>query len=250
MGLLNKMIKSYQQMRKEEKANLARVAAYNAKQSAIAATPKTFSPPYSFIGAPTRIGDATVAYRYPIALRDPDHTALLAAFSTGEYLFSMEQESGTTYAVIGERRVGIIEDRYDMIADWISRGDPYRLYLNSYTEGDSCRLFLVFYKDKSAAHKWREQSSVSLISYKSKSAQEVSAFLLSKEEVEIGEEYFGNDDDDCVVTYRGDKIGKVPAKIGQRISESGYSYAEIEDVLSESNDNGDDIYRPVIRIYW
>lgn len=249
MGLLNKMIKSYQQVRKEEKANLARVAAYNAKQSAIASTPKTFSPPYSFIGAPMRIGDATVAYRYPVDLCDPDHTALLSAFSTGEYLFSMEQESGATYAVIGERRVGIIEDRYDMIADWISRGDPYRLYLNSYTEGDSCHLFLVFYKDKSAAHKSREQSVVALVAYKGAAKQEIIECMTSKLEVNL-EEFYAGDDVDIVATYRGEAIGTLPPKASARVAEFGYAYAEIEKLQKERANNGDAIYSPVIRIYW
>ena len=101
-----------------------------------------------------------------------------------------------------------------------------------------------------APHKHKEQSIVPLSAYKGKARQEISACLYSKEEVQIGEEDFGNDDDDAVVTYKGEAIGKVPAKIRKRLAEDGYSYAEIDDVLEEENDNGAEVYHPVIRIYW
>lgn len=245
MGLFRKLIQAYKDDKRETAKFLAQVKAAEERKAAEAAAPKRFC-----FYPPTKIGDATQAYRYVVTLSEPAIDVLESAISTEQYSLEVEQSDGVTYALFSGLRAGVISERYDMIADWLRRGDPLLLFLSGRTADQVYSLVLVFYKDKSAPHKWREQSSVSLIAYKSKSAQEVSAFLLSKEEVEIGEEYFGNDDDDCVVTYRGDKIGKVPAKIGLRISESGYSYAEIEDVLSESNDNGDDIYRPVIRIYW
>ena len=109
----------------------------------------------------------------------------------------------------------------------------FKIFLNNYTEGQDCRIIIVFYKDKSAPYKHREQTVVPLSAYKGRARQEISSFLYSKEEVEIGEEYFGNDDDAAVVTYKGEAIGKVPAKIRKRIEEDSYVFAEIEEILNK-----------------
>ena len=250
MGLLKKLVKAYKDDRRETQAFLARVEAQKAREAAIAAAPKKYSPSYHAAFAPTKIGDMTQAYRYGLVLGAPVPEVLKAAFEAEQYLFEAKQADGIIYAMLGGQVAGIINERCDMIADWIRRNEPFRLFLNSYTEGEDCKLILVFYKDKSAAHKWREQDVVSLTAYKGKARQEISAYLQSKEEVEIGTEHFGNDDDDAVVTYRGEAIGKVPAKIRSRIEDDGYSYAEIEEVIEEENSNGDEVYHPIIRIYW
>lgn len=251
MGLLKKLVKAYKDDRKETQAFLARVEAQKAREaSPVVSLPKEHKPPFMFIGAPIKIGDMTQAYRYGIVLDSPDHDALKAGFEFNEFQFGIEKCGDTIYALLMERRAGIISAKCDMISDWLSRGEPIRLYLNTYTEGQDCKLCLVFYKDKSAAHKWREQSVVPLTVYKGRARQEISACLTSKEEVKIGEEYFGNNDDNAVVTYKGEAIGKVPSKIRKRIIEDNYAYAEIEEIIQEENDNGDDVYHPLIRIYW
>lgn len=287
MGLFKKLVKAYKDDRRETQAFLAKVEAEKPKQtqtrseqkplkqkiidhvkaeftssdnhhpdssktfvSSSVATPKKYSPSFRFVCAPTKIDDMTQAYRYGFALSDIVPEVLKAAFEAEQYLFEVKQADGIIYAMLGGQIAGIVNERCEMISDWIRRDEPFRLFLNSYTEGEDCKVFLVFYKDKSAAHKWREQSVVPLTAYKGKARQEISAYLYTKEEVEIGEEYFGNDDDDAVVTYKGEAIGKVPPKIRNRIAEDGYSYAEIDELIEEENDNGDDIYHPVIRIYW
>ncbi len=250
MGLLKKLIKAYKDDKKQSQEFLAKVEAHQAKQAAIASAPKKYSPPFMFLGAPTKIGDMTQAYRYGLILADPIHDVLKSSFEAEVFHFDVEQIDGITYALLNGSRAGVITERCDMINDWIKRGQPFKIFLNSYTEGQDCRIIIVFYKDKSASYKHREQSVVPLSAYKGRARQEISSLLYSKEEVEIGEEYFGNDDDDVVVTYKGEAIGKVPAKIRKRIEEDNYSYAEIEEIVEEENDNGDDIYHPIIRIYW
>ena len=261
MGLLKKIIKAYKDDRRESQAFLARVEAHKAREAALleaqksheaalAAAPKKYSASSTYVFAPSKIGDMTQAYRYGFSLGAPVPEVLKASFEAEEYLFDVKQTDGITYAMLGGQVAGIVNERCDMISDWIQKELPFRLFLNNYTECEDCKVILLFYKDKSAAHKWREQSVVSLTAYKGKARQEISAYLDSKDEVKIGDEYFGNDDDDAVVTYNGEAIGKVPPKICKRIVEDNYAFAEIEEIIQEENSSGDEVYHPVIRIYW
>lgn len=246
-ALVKLIIKTIRESREaDERANAVVVGSAPAPVS----IPKKYSPPFTFIGSPGTIGDTIEAYRYGFVLSDIQPEILKAGFEAGEYAFTIHEEEGVYYAQLLGANAGIIPERGDMIADWLKRGDPIRLFLNTYTENEDCRVIIVFYKNKSAAHAWREQSVVSLTAYKGRARQEISCYLFAKAELEIGEEDFGKDDDDAVVTYHGEAIGKVPSKIRSRLADDGYAYAEIEEIIEEDNDNGDYICRPVIRIYW
>lgn len=216
---------------------------------------KTFSSSIPLSLVPPSIDDKTQAYRYLHPLNVLDFDLLVTVFEEREYMLEIEQENGFTYAIIRGQRLGYISEHFDMIADFIQRGDPIKFFLKEYEEGKECIVKIVFYKDKAAPHKWREQTVVPLVSYKSSEFQDFACCAYSKEEVTFRKYYGRNNSLTFIVLNDGYEIGKVPKKIANRIESDGYSYAEIEEVIEEEDEDDYDgdsetIYHPVIRIYW
>ena len=113
MGLFKKIAQSYKQSQQESKEFFARVEADNRRKAAaglssaqIQRSPKKYVPPFSFIGAPAKIGDMTQAYRYGYALIGPNHVELKKAFDADQYLFDIELADGITYVKLNGSRVG------------------------------------------------------------------------------------------------------------------------------------------------
>lgn len=217
-------------------------------------SPFVYKPPFMYLGAPTKIGDTTQAYRYAIKVASPFHEILKDGFDSGEYNFSVDQIDGEYWLTLCGKPAGKLIEKTEMIGDWLHRGDPYRIYLRDYTYEQDCNLILVFYKDKSAPHKWREQTVVPLMSYRGKALQEVSSYLYPKEEVTLEENAYQFDciqsEEDVAVCYKGELIGKLPAKYASKVISSGATFAEIEEIVDSKDSNGNDFSRPVIRIYW
>ena len=159
-----------------------------------------------------------------------------------DWNFTPKDINGDIHLFLGDDDVGVLVDRVDMLRDWLKRGDPFLLYFENLSKENGCLGRIAFYRDKRKGNEWREQTVVSLVSYKSGEKQEVLESLQEGDEVQIEEE----DDDNVSITSDDQMIGKLPKKYARRCVEEGAHSAFIEKL--EYDEVGK--MQPFIRIYW
>lgn len=137
--------------------------------------------------------------------------------------------------------------RSDMLADWVKRGDPYKIYLaNINTETKEVHIFIAFYRSIESMMKGRESQVVKLTSYSSEEKQEVIALLNENDELDIEVDYTDDGDEVYNVVSMGESIGKLPKKIVRRLEEEDFSKCFVDHIDFDENDR----YVPYIKIYW
>ena len=106
---------------------------------------------------------------------------------------------------------------------------------------------IAFYDDPRPRNSFREQQVVELVSYKAEAKQETIAFLKNGDPLTLEDDEQGR----FFVAYCTEEIGKLPKKIEARIEDEGEPWGLfVEELRTEETDEGDNIYRPVVRIYW
>lgn len=137
--------------------------------------------------------------------------------------------------------------RSDMLADWIKRGDPYKIYLaNINTETKEVHIFIAFYRSVDSMMKGRESQVVKLTSYSSEEKQEAIALLNENDELDIEVDYTDDGDEIYNVVSMGEPIGKLPKKIVRRLEEEDFAKCIVDHIDFDENDR----YVPYIKIYW
>lgn len=201
------------------------------------------------------VDGASRQYRYEFNFTPNDEAsagtlwALTGASRYTAYELTPRLSENTVQLYFNGALVGAAAFKYDMFADWISRGDPLKVYL---LEADRAagvfRAAVDFYQDRRKTNSFREQSVVGLISFKGKTKQETISLLSSGQEVEIDDL---SDESALVVAYRGEPIGKLPASLKRKISDEGITLVTFErSEIAGETDDGDDVEQPFVRIYW
>lgn len=201
---------------------------------------------------PSMLDGAPLAYHYekvPIVTTEQTEAGALSMAAEHRWELTPKIDGDKVKLFFDDFCMGIMDQRADMMIDWIKRGDPYKIILQNYnTETLSCVVYLAFYRDHFKGQQWREQSIVTLTGYKSKAKQETISFLSAGDELELDEDY--DHEGSVVVLYRGDEIGKLPGKMASKYLAEGCFGARIEQVDEELNDNADYVYTPIVRIFW
>lgn len=191
---------------------------------------------------PSRKDGAPLIYNYRVKITVTDEDCLRRHHAEKDWSFTPKDINGDIHLFLGNDDIGILVDRVDMLRDWLRRGDPFLLCFENLSEENGCFGHIAFYRDKRKGNEWREQTVVSLISYKSGEKQEVIEYLNEGDEVQIEEE----DDDNVIITSNDEMIGKLPKKYVRRCVEEGVHSAFIEKL--EYDEGGK--MQPFIRIYW
>lgn len=160
-----------------------------------------------------------------------------------EKIVEVEAEGDEIQLIHSGEIFGTIQDsdKARMVQDYKKRGNPVHAILLA----DGERVNLRFYRNLAAEAQNREQTVVTLTSYRGKAKQEVLSCLEQGDELEL------EDAENGVEVYRkGELIGKLPGKEAKRHLDGGAYLVTVEEVAEEMNDNGDYVYIPTVRIFW
>lgn len=201
---------------------------------------------------PSKIGDAPIVYRYnnvPIIANAETGKAVTQMAAENRWELTAQHDGTAVNVYYGSTCIGVLNERSDMMVDWLRRGDPYKMIMQNYnTDTQSCVVMLVFYRDKFKNQQNREQSVFVITGHKGKAKQEAISFLGVGDELDLEEDF--DHAGAVIVSYQGDEIGKLPAKAAARYISDGCYGARVEQIDDDINENGDIVYTPSIRIYW
>lgn len=202
---------------------------------------------------PHFVDGATRAYRYEFEFI-PTNSDILDALPMTPFTRSYELTPSTaagevTLYLCGEP-VGRTTFKADMFSDWLKRGDPMRIFLLSVdAKSEKCTAAVDFYRDRRKSDGWREQTVSALINFRGQAKQEAISFLSEGEELDFDD--FDEDSNRISIECQGEAIGNLPAPLVKRHREEGITFIVFErSEVIETTDDGDDIEKPFVRIFW
>lgn len=202
------------------------------------------------------VDGASRQYRYEFNFTPNDETSAGTLWAlTGVSRYTAHEltprlSGNTVQLYFNGALVGAAAFKYDMFADWISRGDPLKVYLlEADRDAGVFRAAVDFYQDRRKKHSWREQSTVALTAFKSRAKQEIISLIAEGQELDLGDTF--DESKPIPVTYRGEPIGNLTANASRKVRDEGASLIVFEKTeLAGETDDGDDIEQPFVRIYW
>ena len=202
------------------------------------------------IVVPSRIGDAKLVYHYDREkAKNVNYGAVSEMVSAKSWELGAKLVNGVIWLTLNGNPVMQLESdfRAKMLADWIQRGDPYKIYIqNVNTETKDVVLSLAFYRTVESMTKGHEYQVVKLQSYAGEDKQEAIAFLGENDELEIEDDYTDDGDEVHHVVSQIGPIGRLPRQVEKRIAEEGYYKCYVDRIDYDENDR----YVPYVRIYW
>lgn len=188
-------------------------------------------------------------YSYTVKLHLTNKAKLVEQAMAKEFMLEPVLVGNEVHVLSGGADVGILLERCDMVKDWLKRGDPYFLCVQSLMDDDTstCTALLVFYRDRRKGQEHREQTVVSLVGYKSAEVQNNICLLHEGEELKIeeGDEREGQ----MNVTVDGLFLGRLPTKIVKRYEEDDVYGVFFEGTEDEETSKGN-VDKPLVRIIW
>lgn len=198
------------------------------------------------ITIPEEKDGAPLQYTYTVKISLLDEAALRHHHKNKEWYFIPKDIDGEMHLFLGDDDIAILNQREDMLRDWIRRKDPYIICFKNLSEKNGATAFIAFYKDKRKGNEWREQIVVALTSYKSSEKQDIIELMHPGEEVFLEEDETG-----VAVMVDGEPIGKLPQKYATRFIEEGIYAAFLEKTeYDDGGNNSNYKERPYIRIFW
>ena len=202
------------------------------------------------IVVPSRIGDAKLVYHYDREkAKNVNYGAVSEMVSAKSWELGAKLVNGVIWLTLNGNPVMQLESdfRAKMLADWIQRDDPYKIYIpNVHTETKDVVLSLAFYRTVESMTKGHEYQVVKLQSYAGEDKQEAIAFLGENDELEIEDDYTDDGDEVHHVVSQIGPIGRLPRQVEKRIAEEGYYKCYVDRIDYDENDR----YVPYVRIYW
>ena len=193
---------------------------------------------------PSEKGDATLAHQYSIHMPESNIDIAWKAAEEKRWYLTASIVDGNIHLFSGDDDIGILNERANMMKDWLRRGDPYLIILENVNSETGCTVRLVFYRDQKKQYANCEQSVVALVSYKSEAKQDNQAGMMDGEEVEARRNY---KKDNCVVISAAfGPIGNLPKMYAKRYIEEGAALV----VLDHCEVDDDYKDKPFVRIYW
>lgn len=171
-------------------------------------------------------------YAYDVSVLVTDEIKLTACLLAGEKVLSLN-DTGDVVHVLNEEGdvIGTLQDRVEMLRDWITRGDPYEFGLKQFHEDGTLTARIAFYRDRKKGQDWREQTVVALTAFSSEAKQDLIGCCEVGQELQVHE-----DGDQVIVTDRGEEeMGKIPAKYAKRIIEEGVYGVFFEKTIETSS---------------
>lgn len=187
-------------------------------------------------------------YSYTVKLHLTNKAKLVEQAMAKEFMLEPVLVGDEVHVLSGGADVGILLERCDMVKDWLKRGDPYFLCVQSLMDDGTptCTALLVFYRDRRKGQEHREQTVVSLVGYKSDEVQNNICLLHEGEELEIEED---DEEEQMNVTVDGLFLGRLPAKIVKRYEEDDVYGVFFEGTEDEETSKGN-VDKPLVRIIW
>lgn len=201
---------------------------------------KIYSFEYSMVSS--MFDGVPLAYEYSgINVKNFDQSVYQEIIETGEFCLNVKTDNDKIILIWREFVLGFVEaQKYVRMAiDFEKRGETVK----AYAEKKDCVLF-AFYKDKKKGLQNRETTETKLTAYKSESKQEEIFFLTDNDELTIDE------DTGYVETEGFEAIGKVPAKILNKIKKEGYKACFFDHKELEDSEADEAVYIPYIKVYW
>ena len=166
MGLFSKILSSAKQPETPKpQNNTSQVSASAAPKPYIPSTPKK----EVNITIPEWKDGAERKYWYSVKINVTDMKTLSERAIAKEFLLDVKEISGEIHVFSGNNDIGILEDKVDMIQDWLKRNDPYFFCMEHVYPDEPekpCTGILAFYHDKRKGQEWRDQTVVALTAYK------------------------------------------------------------------------------------
>ena len=244
MGLFSKILSSAKQPETPKpQNNTSQVSASAAPKPYIPSTPKK----EVNITIPEWKDGAERKYWYSVKINVTDMKTLSERAIAKEFLLDVKEISGEIHVFSGNNDIGILEDKVDMIQDWLKRNDPYFFCMEHVYPDEPekpCTGILAFYHDKRKGQEWRDQTVVALTAYKGEEKQSTICFCKEGEELQLEEDY--EHEDTIIVLSCGGEIGKLPKKYAKKYLDEDaygvfYGKTEFDDDYKE---------KPFVRIIW
>lgn len=199
---------------------------------------------YEFDGqmVPKMVDGIPLAYKYFfVPINNFDKSVYQEIIEDGNFGLEVLIEGEQLKLVWNESVLGFVNaQKYvQMAIDFERRREQIKAYAQY--EG---KAVLAFYKDKKKGLQNRETTETKLTSYKSNSKQEEIFFLTDIDELSIDEE------SGVVETEDFEAIGKVPAKILNKIKKEGYKACFFDHKELEDSEADEAVYIPYIKVYW
>lgn len=199
---------------------------------------------------PSKIGNAQMVYHYSgIKIDKLNYNAALEAHESKNWELTAKEENGEIVLFSLGNRIGNVgPERKLMLFDWIKRGDPYKVLLETIdTEKREAYVFLAFYRSAFSRMGNREYTLAKVAKCGTNDRQEVIALLDEGDEIEIVEDVDENGDDIITLDTNFGDIGVLGAKLQKKVSEEGAVACFIDHVdYNEETEK----YTPYVRIYW
>lgn len=194
---------------------------------------------------PEKKDGASLAYRYSVPFSPSNPDALLSAAKEKRWYLSAKQMGREIHLFSEGTDLGVLNERADMVSDWIRRNEPYLIILERMNSETGCTVMLVFYRDKQKYYANKEQAVTALTGYKSEDKQAAILSLNAGDELEAEEDY--EKEGRVLVSDMGEAIGSLPKKYAERFISEGASLI-IFDHGEEDEENS--VTKPFIKIFW
>ena len=208
------------------------------------------NPTYDVVVA-QRKDDCPLAYSYsrvPYILTD--EKTVKECMENGQWEVEPKIVNNEVHLFAKSKDIGTCTERSNMIKDWLINQEPLTIYLDRITATDSGQvsgtIMIAFYRDRRKGQEWRKQSVVALTAYRSEDVQMDLESVNPGDPVEFEDEFDG-----VSVTCCGAVIGKLPKSYCEKVLESSYYGAFVEEVEEvEKESDFTTFLKPTIRIYW
>ncbi len=195
------------------------------------------------ITIPNRIDDAPRAYLYSVKVQTTNESAVYQAAMAQQWRLTAQTVGDSIHVFSGKVDVGILNERADMMRDWLKRGDPYFMCIERFNDNRFLAK-LAFYRDRRKGQENREQTVVCLVDWQSSAKQDAMIGLTAGEPLDLNDRRLS--EGKVSVLYCGDSIGLLPSAVVKRMqNESAYGVW-----FEEMQFTDDGRQKPVVRIYW
>lgn len=202
------------------------------------------------VDVPSRIGSCILVYNYAgVRISLLNNTSSVFEAMAKEKDLELTADYGEDDSIVLSHKgttCAVLRGREDMVSDWLDRGDPFLIYLDSYKDG-AATVHIIFYRDEQKRLSHRESQVVRLTRYANEDAQIGLIGVKSGDKVELSAEYDARSGDEYVAVDNGFEIGALPKAAANRYLSEGAAGAFIDHV---DYDIDKDKSIPYVIIYW
>ena len=192
------------------------------------------------------IDNATEVYSYCIPLFPYDRDILYQIYCNDANAFAnVSIINGKAVVCLGDLQIGEVVERFEMICDWLQRGDLIVCKFTSFGIGNQ-KIWICFYRDEIKKYAYCNSAVVKLTAYSAAAKQESIETLKPLELLSLTEDDW-TDNKVNVLDWCEEPIGSLPKKYANLFLEDSINRVLFDHM---EYDDEKDKYIPFVKIFW